>query len=323
MKTHHHIAVLALSAVAALQFSATSRAQGSYVSFSGGTYTQNFDSLPYTPGADVNTSNPVTLNSVVYTLNGGTYTSNSSTAGTFDFAAAVDSSGTPSTTGTGGFGLSSTMSGWYGGDTVGLKAGAQSGGQTTGGIISFGTSGGTNDANRSLGVLSTSTSGVSFFGLKLVNTTGSTINQITFAFTGELWHQQTAANNLNYGYYVDSNTSDTLPTLTSSSVPTTGPGTQVGDVSFATGTKSGTGTNSTGPLATEAGGATNLSLSATPWTNGSALWLVFEQSNSAGSAQGISIDNLTFSVPEPGTYALVAIGVVSVGLLGRSRKKAV
>jgi hypothetical protein len=164
---------------------------------------------------------------------------------------------------------------------------------------------------------------VSFFGLKLVNTTGSTINQITFAFTGELWHQQTAANNLNYGYYVDSNTSDTLPTLTSSSVPTTGPGTQVGDVSFATGTKSGTGTNSTGPLATEAGGATNLSLSATPWTNGSALWLVFEQSNSAGSAQGISIDNLTFSVPEPGTYALVAIGVVSVGLLGRSRKKAV
>ena len=344
MKPSLRLFCLSVVAAALFQGSFSAQAQApttpSSVSYTGGTYNQAFDSLPYTAGADINTGNPITIGpgnsataATTYTFNDGTYTGNTSYAGVFDFASPVDTSGTPTTTSTGGLGLLTAMAGWYGGATggtngatagTGVKFGAQSGTQTTGGVISFGgttgTTGAASDSNRSLGVLSTSTSGVSFFGLKLINNTGATISTISFAFTGELWHQQTAANPLNYGYYVDPVTGDSLPTFTLTSAGTTGPATLLNSFTFATGTKSSSTATNISPLVTLPVAVTNQSLGSTPWTPGSALWIVFQQSNSAGGAQGLSIDGFTFSaVPEPGTYALVGLGFAGLVLFTRRR----
>ena len=117
----------------------------------GALYTQNFDSLPDPEITTVNTANPVTINGVTYSL-----------GNPLNFAAPI------SAIAAGGLGLGATMSGWYGSAALTMKAGASAGDQSTGGIISFGptTSAAT---NRALGLLATSSTGPTAFGVKLIN----------------------------------------------------------------------------------------------------------------------------------------------------------
>ena len=247
-------------------------------------YVQNFDSLPVVTNATVNTANPVTFLQVGNSQVGGgsvTY----SVDNPFDFTYPVLSSG-----GVGGLGLTNTMKGWYGWGSVASKLGAHQGDQSTGGIIDYGTLS-TNvnigETNRALGVQSTSTTGNSAFGLKLINNSTNALSYITLQFIGELWRNQPNVNTLEFGYYIDTDTNDAfapanalanlVPNLFVSFAPsgslTTVDGSQsINQISLA---------------------VTNFNIGS--WPTNTALWLVWQQTNSAGSAQGLAIDNLNFS----------------------------
>ncbi len=240
----------------------------------GAVYTQNFDSLPDPGATTVNSSDPVTINNVTYSV-----------ASPLDFGFPAQTSGA------GGLGLFTTMPGWYGAAATAIKLGAQAGDQTTGGIISFGATNSAS-ANRALGLLATSTTGATAFGVRILNQTVNTLTNMTLSFTGELWRQQTTAKTLAFSYYVDptgtagfstANVTATLPAL---------------NVSFSTGAQAAGGT---GPLMTSTLGVTNQLIgSCSP---GSALWLMWQMTSAAGSAQGLAIDNLSFSATGPETVA--------------------
>ncbi len=295
MKIHKLMAVAGLLALLA---QAETRAQGTYdVDYTGGTYNQNFDSLPYTNNLAVNTADPITLAGTEYTFNGAPNTS-------FAFADPVDSSGTTAGS-TGGLGLSSTMPGWYATATVLNEYGSQDGSRTRGGIISFGAL--SNSTSRSLGMLGTGTSGVPTFGLQLVNSTGSTITSINLNFVGELWHQQTADNPITFGY-AETALTNGIPTAVTS-IGTFG-------ANFATGASGAVNGDASA-------NQTNISLSAVSvgsWAPGQALWLTWTMTGSAGGEQGYAIDNLSFSaVPEPSSLVLVIGGLGAMLVLRRRR----
>jgi hypothetical protein len=240
----------------------------SYIAYTsaGAVYAQDFDSLPDPGSITVNTANPVTINGVTYAL-----------ANPFDFAYPV------SVAGGGGLGLSNTLAGWYGWAGATAKFGASAGDQTTGGVISFGptTSAST---NRALGLLATSTTGPTAFGAKILNLTGEVLTNMSLAFTGQLWRQQTSAKTISVGYYIDpsgtngfsvNNITAALPGLA---------------VSFPTGASAG---GVAGPIMAAPFSVTNQAISNCP--PGAALWLVWEMADAAGGSQGLGIDNFTFS----------------------------
>ena len=80
------------------------------------------------------------------------------------------------------------------------RFGATDGDQTTGGQISFGPA---NSSNRALGLLATSTTGGTAFGVRFINGTGITLNRMNLQFTGEVWRQSNLAKTLQFYYFVD------------------------------------------------------------------------------------------------------------------------
>jgi hypothetical protein len=231
-------------------------------------YTQNFDSLPNPGLISVNAGNPVTVNGLTYSL-----------ADPFNFAFAAFASGS-----TGGLGIS-TMPGWYGEGTLQSQFGANAGDQTTGGVISFGL---TNNFNRALGLLATSSTGGTAFGVRFINATPVTLGQINLQFTGEVWRQSNKPKTLQFYYFIDPTGTAVFPTNATAFLPGL-------NVNFPTVTadSGGVAVDGTSPL-----NQTNLSVvnqAITNWPPGAALWLVWQMTDSTGKAQGLGIDNLSFS----------------------------
>jgi hypothetical protein len=242
----------------------------------GSLYSQNFDSLPNPGASSVNSGNPVTINGVTYFL-----------GDPYGFALPVDSSGT--SLGSDGLGLTPAMAGWYGlADSVastGTRFGATDGDQTTGGQISFGLPNGT---NRALGLLATSSTGYTAFGLKLLNGTTQTLNSISVQFTGEVWRQSNLPKTLEFYYLVDPSATNNFSTNATAFIPAL-------DVNFPAQSADVGGVAVDG---TAAANQTNLAVTnliITKWVPGAALWLVWEMASPAGKSQGLGIDNLTFS----------------------------
>jgi len=252
----------------------------SYLAYSNQIYTQNFDSLPDPGSNNVNTVGGGGLIQI------GTNFYN--VANPFDFAAPTYTNVTSG--GAGGLGLAATLSGWYGecdGDGAEGQLGASDGSQTTGGIISFGNIDST-QTNRALGLIATSTSGGTHFGLKLVNQSTQTLNYLTLQFLGQLWKQGTKPKGLQFSYYVDSasspfNAAEIALATNSNPVASLSFSYPVGLVGAANGALAINQTNIS---------ATNLLISA--WAPGQALWLVWSLSDPTGSGQGYAIDNLSF-----------------------------
>ncbi|HEY5233368.1 MAG TPA: lamin tail domain-containing protein [Verrucomicrobiae bacterium] len=244
-------------------------------------YSQNFDSLPNPGTVSVNTANPVTINGVVYSL-----------GNPYDFAYPVLS------TGNGGLGLSA-LAGWYGSSAGASKFGATDGDQTTGGQLSFGLPG---SSNRALGLLATSTTLGTAFGARFINGGGITLNRMNLQFTGEVWRQSDKPKTLQFYYFVDLTGTNTFITNVTAFIPAL-------NVSFPTVAKAMVGpVDGTSPL-----NQTSLSVldqTITNWPPGAALWLVWQMTDSAGSAQGLAVDNLSFSasVPVPVPLNLQIVG---------------
>ncbi|MGO8698670.1 MAG: CotH kinase family protein [Limisphaerales bacterium] len=248
----------------------------------GSVYIQNFDSLPNPGTNSVDAANPAAINGVTYSL-----------ANPIGLGLPVQGPG-----GVGGLGLSNTMPGWFGLASLTSKLGASEGDQSTGGIISFGlTNSPSASANRALGLLATSSTGPTAFGLCLVNGTGSILNQMTLSFTGELWRQSAVAKQLSFGYLIDLTGTNGFPTNLTASLP-------VLDVSFPTASEDkipvpvdGTASASQVSLSVTGQAITN-------WPPGAALWLVWSMADTSSKGQGLAIDNLAFSASASGQPGL-------------------
>ena len=259
-----------------LNFSASHVPMGPPVSFipytiPGSVYAQNFDTLPNPGSTSVNTANPVTINGITYSL-----------ANPFDFAAPVAASGN-----NGGLGIAA-LAGWHGmanpAAGVGTRFGATAGDQTTGGILSFGLP---NSGNRALGLLATSTTGFTAFGAKFINRTAQTLNLMTLQLTGEVWRQSNLPKTLQFYYLVEPTAAVPFSTNLTALVPSLN--VSLPTVPADTGGVAVDGTSSVNQ--------TNLGVVNQPinWPPGAALWLVWEMADPTGKAQGLGIDNLTFS----------------------------
>ncbi len=297
----------------------------SFVNYSNQVYTQFFDALPDpgTAGTAANgTANAsgVSVNSINNpktsgTVNGVAY----SLANPFDFGYPVILSSY-----IGGLGLSTgvtNMVGWYGaadtntadsvdadpinGTGLGItRFGAQAGDQSAGGIIDFGpldVNGGLVGTNRSLGLLTTSSTGSTAFGLKLVNSSTNTLNYITLSFLGEMWRNNKASRTMSFSYVVDPLTNDWVlqsePTWTNSDPQIIPGAVRVPSLSFSFLTNNGSvlAVDGTSPANQISEVASNLALS-TPWAPGQTLWLVWSCNYyGQGTGQGYAIDNLKFS----------------------------
>ncbi len=238
----------------------------------GSVYTQDFNPLPNPGAASVNTANPVTINGITYSL-----------ANPFDFAMPAVAGGV-----NGGLGLPA-LAGWFGladpSASVGTRFGATDGDQTTGGQISFGLP---NSTNRALGLLATSTTGFTAFGARFLNATTNTFNCISLQFTGEVWRQSDKPKTLAFSYYIDPSGRAAFWTNATASLPAL-------NVAIPTLAQDTGGVAVDG---TQALNQTNLVVAnqfITNWPPGAALWLVWTMADPAGKAQGLGIDNLSFS----------------------------
>ena len=238
----------------------------------GAVYTQNFDALPDPGLTSVNSANPVTINGITYSL-----------SNPFDFAFPVSASGN-----NGGLGLSS-LAGWYGladpTASVGVRFGATDGDQTTGGQISFGLP---NSSNRALGLLATSTTGYTAFGVKFINGTSQTLNFMNLQVTGEVWRQSNLAKTLEFYYFIDPSATNVFSTSATAFLPAL-------NVSFPTVPADVGGAAVDGTAALNQTNLAVFNQVITNWAPGAALWLVWEMASPAGKSQGLAIDNLSFS----------------------------
>jgi len=252
---------------------ATATPPASFVDYTvpGMAYTQTFDSLPDPGTTSVDSGNPVTINGSTYSL-----------ANPYDFAYAVLA------TGGGGLGLSA-LAGWYGSSAAKSRFGAQAGDLTAGGQISFGPP---NSSNRALGLLATSTTGGTAFGVRFINGSGITLDRMNVQFTGAVWRQSNLAKALQFYYYVDPTGTNDFPSTVTGYVPAL-------DVSLPTVAGDVGGVAVDGTLALNQTNLSVLDEAIADWPPGAALWLVWQMTSSTGKGQGLAIDNLGFSASVP------------------------
>ncbi len=165
------------------------------VSYAGGSYTQNFDTLPASGTFTLTGNGPLALN-----------------------AAPISASGL------GGW----TFAKYDGTGTVALFR-VEAGTGTSGAIYSYGTG---SSSDRALGSLA-SGSTISRFGLTLVNSTGLPITQFTLNYTGEEWRGGTGTNSLAFEYALGATDINTGTFVAASALnfaaPTTATGALVGN----------------------------------------------------------------------------------------------
>jgi hypothetical protein len=139
-----------------------------------------------------------------------------------------------------------------------------------------------------VGLLSTSTTGSSAMGLKIINNTTNSLSYITLKYIGEIWRNQPVSNSLVFSYYIDA-------TGTNAFAPTNDTATFVSDLDVNFNTNAGgllvlDGTQPGNQISLA---VTNLAIGT--WPTNAALWLIWRQLDSVGGAQGMAIDNLSFS----------------------------
>jgi autotransporter-associated beta strand protein len=231
------------------------------VSYTGGTYTPGFASLPNVTGVG-SADPPATLTSPSGTI--GT-PADLSTA----FEAFNASYSEPALDGW-----------WFASAGTAQKVGVGIPNTTTGALFIFGNSSG----SPALGAISTSSTGIEYFGVELQNETGGNLNTVNISFTDLLAWANTAKP-LDMGYFVDNSTasSDSLPTGASL--------TNVGAVAsaFASGATAGSTENQSDTITLTGGNVIS---------NGGAIWLVWSTSSSAGTSQGVGINGLNASLSE-------------------------
>ena len=153
-------------------------------------------------------------------------------------------------------------------------------------------------------MLATSSTGSTAFGAKFINNTGGALKFITVQATGELWRQSNLPKTLQCYYSIDPTAIAPMPAQATAYLPELNVvfPTDAGDVGGVA--VDGTaGVNQT-HLAVANQAITN-------WPAGAALWLVWQMTDATGKAQGLAIDNLSFSASaqESSTNAPVVLSL--------------
>jgi hypothetical protein len=163
------------------------------------------------------------------------------------------------------------------------------------------------NGNSTAGNAST-TGGIIHFGFGLVNTSGQTLTSFTLAYNAELWstnNTATAVDGLNVSYATGATgVADSQGSWTSTSLGVSVP--------IATTTSSITG------FASPSGTVSGIS-----WLPGETLFVRWSDENVAGNDRGMAIDNVSFSaVPEPGVAGLTCVaGLLALRRRSRGAKR--
>jgi DNA/RNA endonuclease G (NUC1) len=253
--------------------------------YTGGTYTQNFDTLP---------------TSGTFTLSG---------AGPFAF------SNTP-------FSLSA-LAGWSFAKISGSGSNALfnfgTGSSNAGAVYSFGAAA---TAERALGAVLSGTVG-SAWGLVLTNNTGTTITQFTVAYTGEQWRyggrsNVSLADTVAFEYQVGGSDIATGTFTAATSLNFSAPvynGATVGTTTYAATAATLVG-NDTGYRT-----AISATVTGITWAPGQALVLRWKDTDVTGSDDGLAIDDFSFTTPA--TAAPTVPSVVSTSPVNSATNVAV
>jgi hypothetical protein len=283
--------LLAVAFAVGLVMAFLGEAQGQVgYSISGSTYSQNFDSLPNSP------ENVSLGNSPVGWID------NTASPGANQFS----------------------IVGWYLLHPLSLTEGGASGNQrmrigagtaNTGGFMSFGSSGSTERALGDVGSATLAANGADIYlGLRLRNDTGQTLDSFTLSYNGEQWRDggnaTPVAQSMTFAW------STTATGITNGSFTTQA---ALGyDSPVFTATAGAVDGNNAGRVVVGPVTVTGLN-----WVPGADLWLRWDDIQNTGNDHGLAIDDVNVSaaaaVPEPTTWALFAIGVLT--LLGFRRRR--
>lgn len=173
-----------------------------------------------------------------------------------------------------------TITGWYSDET---DYDASAGTSTAGALYSFGTG---TDSDRALGSLASGGTGTVFYGVRILNNTGSTITEFNVSYTAEQWRQTTAAANttaVSYQVGATGLTTGSWTSVTSLDITSLQAGT-------ATGSLDGNDASNQSSL---------LATITTSVANGQEIWIRWVDSDDTGSDHGLAVDN--FSITGCGT----------------------
>jgi len=190
-----------------------------------------------------------------------------------------------------------TLPGWYAQFTAvttnPTTYRAESGAGNTGAIYSYGVAGVNALTERAFGSVASATPGAIYYGVRLVNNTGVTINSFKISYNGEQWRNggNLTAQKIDFQYQVAS-----AGTITDANTPTTN-WLDYDPLDF------------TGPIATATAGAldgnaaanrTSLSAILTVTVSaGQEIWLRWKDSDDAGSDHGLAIDDVSITPQGP------------------------
>ena len=136
--------------------------------------------------------------------------------------------------------------------------------------------------------------GATAFGAKFVNQTAQTLNSLTVHVTGELWRQSDLPKTLECYYWIDPTGTAPFSGTQTASLPDL-------NVSFAVNAAAAGGVAVDGTAAMNQISLTAANEAIADWPPGAALWLVWQMPDSTGKAQGLAVDNLSFSASTAST----------------------
>jgi hypothetical protein len=263
----------------------SNEAMAAPVSYTGGSYAQNFDGMGASGFGSIPGRGPFDVNGAYGTI------------------------------------TNTLMDGWTmsnpeppaGGSSVAVEVRAQDGSQSGSagrGVVSFGTTG---SGERALGALSTSNQ-INRFGVTLTNNSAVTYGEFTLAFTGEQWRRgdddTPTPNSLFYAYRITSNSADTVDTAGFTSISTFAAPINTGLINVAL--NGNDPANQTPKLHT---------ISGINWAPGSNLIIRWAAQDLTGQDDGLAIDNLNFSanVPEPLSIVYAIMAAIGVTCVRRQR----
>ena len=199
----------------------------------------------------------------------------------------------------------STIPGWYHARTgTGTTIVANDGASNSGNLYSYGTGTATDRALGSVGS-SNAAAGNFFYGIRLVNNTGSTITSLDISYVGEQWRNSAvAAHTATFSYLVGS------PTVTGSLAEFQTAGTAVSALDFTSPITGGTASALNGNLAANRT-AISFSITGLSIPNGTEVILRWSDPDQTGADHGLSIDDFSVT-PQGGGPANLSINDVSL-----------